>query len=111
MTTTLIKNGRIVTAVDDYTADILIANSRVETIGRNIAVGADVEVHDASGLLVLPGGIDVHTHLDWEFGPTHTVDTFGTGTKSAAFGGTTTLIDFCNQTAGQSPLRVGELAQ
>lgn len=101
---TLIKNGRVVTAVDDYVADILIANGRIEMIGRNIAVGADVDVHDAGGLLVLPGGIDVHTHLDWEFGPTHTVDTFGTGTKSAAFGGTTTLIDFCNQTAGQSPL-------
>ena len=54
-----------------------------------------------AGLLVLPGGVDVHTHLDWEFGPTYTVDTFGTGTKAAAFGGTTTLIDFCNQTAGQ----------
>jgi dihydropyrimidinase len=105
MAATLIRNGRIVTAVDDYTADILVRDGRIETIGRNIQVGGDVEVHDASGLLVLPGGIDVHTHLDWEFGPTHTVDTFGTGTKSAAFGGTTTLIDFCNQTVGQSPLK------
>ena len=61
-------------------------------------------MHDANGLLVMPGGIDVHTHLDWEFGPVYTVDTFGTGTKSAAFGGTTTLIDFCNQSPGQSPL-------
>jgi dihydropyrimidinase len=78
MVATLIKNGRIVTAVDDYMADILVSNGHVETIGRNLAVGADVEVHDAAGLLVLPGGIDVHTHLDWEFGPTHTVDTFGT---------------------------------
>ncbi len=102
---TLIKNGRIVTAVDDYTADILVVDGRIQTIGKNIVVGADVEVHDASGLLVLPGGIDVHTHLDWEFGPTYTVDTFGTGTQSAAFGGTTTLIDFCNQTKGQSPLK------
>ena len=101
----LIKNGRIVTAVDDYTADILVVDGRVQTIGKNLSVGADVEVHDASGLLVLPGGVDVHTHLDWEFGPTYTVDTFGTGTKSAAFGGTTTLIDFCNQTKGQSPLK------
>ncbi len=102
---TLIKNGRIVTAVDDYTADILVVDGRIQTIGKNLAVGADVEVHDASGLLVLPGGVDVHTHLDWEFGPTYTVDTFGTGTQSAAFGGTTTLIDFCNQTKGQSPLK------
>ena len=52
----------------------------------------------------MPGGVDVHTHLDWEFGPSRTVDTFGTGTKAAAFGGTTTVIDFCNQTAGKSPL-------
>lgn len=104
MTTTLIKNGRIVTAVDDYRADILVSDGRVQTIGKSITVGADVEVHDASGLLVLPGGVDVHTHLDWEFGPVHTVDTFGTGTKAAAFGGTTTLIDFCNQDRGTSPL-------
>ena len=98
------QERRIVTAVDDYTADILVVDGRIQTIGKSIAVGADVKVHDANGLLVLPGGVDVHTHLDWEFGPAHTVDTFGTGTKSAAFGGTTTLIDFCNQTAGQSPL-------
>src|SRR3977135_2282333 len=101
MATTLIRNGRIVTAVDDYTADIVVVDGRIQTIGKNIAAGADVKVHDANGLLVLPGGVDVHTHLDWEFGPTHTVDTFETGTKSAAFGGTTTLIDFCNQTAGK----------
>lgn len=104
MAATLIKNGRIVTAVDDYSADVLINNGRIETIGKSIAVGSDVEVHDAKGLLVLPGGVDVHTHLDWEFGPVHTVDTFETGTKAAAFGGTTTLIDFCNQNRGQSPL-------
>jgi dihydropyrimidinase len=104
MATTLIRNGRIVTAVDDYTADIVVVDGQIQTIGKNIAVGADVKVHDANGLLVLPGGVDVHTHLDWEFGPTHTVDTFETGTKAAAFGGTTTLIDFCNQTAGKSPL-------
>jgi len=104
MAATLIKNGHIVTVVDDYTADILVVDGKIETIGKNITVGADVEVHDAKGLLVLPGGIDVHTHLDWEFGSVYTVDTFGTGTKSAAFGGTTTLIDFCNQSPGQSPL-------
>jgi dihydropyrimidinase len=104
MAATLIKNGRIVTAVDDYTADILIVDGRVETIGRKIAAGGDVEVHDAAGLVVLPGGVDVHTHLDWDFGSAQTVDTFGTGTKAAAFGGTTTLIDFCNQPPGKSPL-------
>jgi dihydropyrimidinase len=104
MSTVLIKNGRIVTAVDDYAADILVEDGRIATIGRAIAVGDDVEVHDAKGLLVLPGGIDVHTHLDWDFGVARTVDTFGTGTRAAAFGGTTTVVDFCNQTRGESLL-------
>ena len=66
MSTVLIKNGRIITAVDDYQADILIEGGRVHTIGKDIAVGDGVEVHDATGLLVFPGGVDVHTHLDWE---------------------------------------------
>lgn len=105
MAEVLIKNGRIVTAVDDYSADILVRDGRIHTIGMDIAVGGDVEVHDAAGLLVLPGGVDVHTHLDWEFGVARTADTFSTGTQAAAFGGTTTVIDFCNQTRGESPLR------
>ena len=104
MATTLIRNGHIVTAVDDYHADILVKDGRVHTIGRDVAVGPDVTVHDAAGLLVLPGGVDVHTHLDWEFGASRTVDTFATGTRAAAFGGTTTVIDFCNQNSGESPL-------
>ncbi len=104
MATVLIKNGRIVTAVDDYKADILIQDGRVHTIGKDIAVSGDVEVHDADGLLAIPGGVDVHTHLDWEFGVARTADTFGTGTAAAAFGGTTTVVDFCNQTRGESPL-------
>jgi dihydropyrimidinase len=104
MAAVLIKNGRIVTAVDDYQADILIEDGRIRTIGQGLVVGNQVETHDASGLLVLPGGVDVHTHLDWDFGVARTVDTFGTGTKAAAFGGTTTVIDFCNQTRGASPL-------
>ena len=104
MAATLIRNGRIVTAVDDYRADILVQDGRVHTIGREIQVGPDVAVHDAAGLLVLPGGIDVHTHLDWEFGPSRTVDTFATGTKAAAFGGTTTVVDFANQNRGEGPL-------
>ena len=104
MSSVLITNGRIVTAVDDYTADIFIEDGKVRMIGKNLPVAADVEVHDAHGLLVLPGGVDVHTHLDWEFGPSRTVDTFESGTTAAAFGGTTTLIDFCNQNRGESPL-------
>ena len=61
---------------------------------QGLVVGENVETHDANGLLVLPGGVDVHTHLDWDFGVARTVDTFGTGTQAAAFGGTTTVIDF-----------------
>ena len=106
MDSVLIRNGRIVTATDDYRADILVENGRVRTIGRDIQVGAGVGVHDASALVVLPGGVDVHTHLDWDFGAARTVDTFGTGTRAAAFGGTTTLVDFANQTRGQG-LRAG----
>src|SRR5438132_594625 len=101
MVSTLIKNGRIVTAVDEYTADILIEDDRVRMIGRDLPAADHTQVHDAQGLLVLPGGVDVHTHLDWDFGAARTVDTFGTGTKAAAFGGTTTVVDFANQTRGE----------
>ncbi|PYM05171.1 MAG: dihydropyrimidinase [Candidatus Rokuibacteriota bacterium] len=104
MASTLIKNGRIVTAVDDYTADILIEDDRVSMIGRNLPAAGQARVYDAGGLLVLPGGVDVHTHLDWDFGVARTVDTFGTGTKAAAFGGTTTVVDFANQTRGEGLL-------
>jgi dihydropyrimidinase len=69
----------------------------------DIPVGANTEVHDAKGLLVVPGGVDVHTHLDWDFGVARTADTFGTGTKAAAFGGTTTLVDFANQNGRALP--------
>jgi dihydropyrimidinase len=106
MATTLIKNGRIVTAVDEYTADLLIEDERVRMIGRDLPAAQATRVHDASGLLVLPGGVDVHTHLDWDFGAARTVDTFGTGTMAAAFGGTTTVVDFANQTRGEG-LRPG----
>ena len=100
----LIRNGRIVTAVDDYTADILMEGGRIRMIGVDLPVGGDVAVHDAAGLLVLPGGVDVHTHLDWDFGPARTADTFYTGSQAAAFGGTTTIVDFAAQSRGESPL-------
>lgn len=99
----LIKNGRIVTATDDYTADIVCEGGRIRTIGLDIPAERDMEVHDASGLLVFPGGVDVHTHLDWDFGVARTADTFGAGTKAAAFGGTTTLVDFANQNGRALP--------
>jgi len=99
--TTLIKNGRIVTAVDDYHADILIDGGTIVTIGRSIEANAD-KVIDAKGRLVIPGGIDPHTHMELPFGGTAASDTFETGTIAAAHGGTTTIIDFAVQYKGQS---------
>src|SRR5206468_11019462 len=101
MVSTLIKNGRIVTAVDEYTADILIEDDRVRMIGRDLPAADHTQVHDAQGLLVLTGGVDVHTHRDWDFGAARTIDTFGTGTKAAAFGDTTTVVDCDSQTSGE----------
>ncbi len=103
MNKVLIKNGRIVTAVDDYAADVLIENGKIEAIARSLTV-EDAEIHDATGLLVLPGGIDVHVHMETPMGnDVYTCDSFESGTKSAAFGGTTTLIDFAQQFKGESP--------
>ena len=98
---TVIKNGRIVTAVDDYNADILIEDGTVAMIGKTIDVDAD-RIIDAKGRLVLPGGIDPHTHMELPFGGTSASDTFETGTRAAAFGGTTTIIDFAVQYKGQT---------
>ena len=97
----LIKSGRIVTAVDDYTADILIEDETISTIGKSLDIEAD-KVIDASGKLVIPGGIDPHTHMELPFGGTQSSDDFFTGTRAAAFGGTTTIIDFAVQNKGET---------
>src|SRR5258707_14833654 len=99
--TTLVKNGTVVTAGDRYDADIYIDKGRITLIGQGLNIPADTVV-DASGKLVLPGGIDVHAHLDMPFGGTTSADDFETGTRAAAFGGTTTLIDFAIQYKGQA---------
>src|SRR5947207_15152109 len=98
---TIIKNGRIVTAVDDYNADILIEDGQVVMIAKTISADAD-KVIDAKGRLVIPGGIDPHTHMELPFGGTSASDTFETGTRAAAHGGTTTIIDFAVQYKGQT---------
>ncbi|HEY9716792.1 MAG TPA: dihydropyrimidinase [Trichormus sp.] len=98
---TLIKNGRIVTAVDDYVADILVEDETIAMIGKKLDIQAD-KVIDAKDRLVIPGGIDAHTHLDMPFGGTTSADDFRTGTLAAAHGGTTTVIDFAIQNKGQS---------
>jgi len=97
----IIKNGTVVTATDTYIADVAISDGKIEAIGANLPTENASKVLDASNKLVLPGGIDVHTHLDMPFGGTTSADDFETGTRAAAFGGTTTLIDFAIQYKGQ----------
>ncbi|WOB06230.1 dihydropyrimidinase [Piscinibacter gummiphilus] len=111
MSTTLIRGGRVITATDDYLADVLLKDGIVHAIARDMAVGPEVKVVDASGLYVLPGGVDTHVHLENVIGPTITCDTFASGTKAAAFGGTTTVVDFALQTAADSPLEAIARAQ
>src|ERR1041384_4826577 len=98
---TIIKHGRIVTAIDDYVADILIDGETVSIIGKSIDMEADISI-DASGKLVIPGGIDPHTHMELPFGGTYSSDDFFTGTRAAAHGGTTSIIDFAVQYKGQA---------
>ncbi|MCL6575022.1 dihydropyrimidinase [Kyrpidia sp.] len=98
---TVIRGGTIVTASDIVRADVLIEDGIVTSIAANLpAAGHDVV--DATGCYLFPGGIDPHTHLDMPFGGTVTADDFRTGTIAAAFGGTTTVIDFALHAKGQS---------
>jgi len=101
---TIIRGGSVVTATDTYKADVAISNGKIAALGAELPGQNASKIIDASGKLVLPGGIDVHTHLDMPFGGTTSADDFETGTRAAAFGGTTTLIDFAIQCKGQ-PLR------
>lgn len=97
----LIRNGRIITATDDYQADIFIEGEKIELIGKDLQVQADKTI-DAKGKLVFPGGIDPHVHLDMPFMGTYSSDNYETGTRAALFGGTTTVIDFVLQKQGNS---------
>src|SRR5215211_2499060 len=97
----LIKGGHIVTAADDYVGDVFIEDERVTLIGESLDIQAD-KVIDASGKYVIPGAIDPHTHMEMPFGGTVSCDDFTSGTVSAAFGGTTSHVDFCLQEPGQS---------
>jgi dihydropyrimidinase len=101
----LVKNGRIVTAADDYRADLYAEGEVITLIGQDLGTRVQADtVIDALGRLVFPGGIDPHTHLDMPFGGTVSADDFETGTRAAAFGGTTTIIDFAIQKRGSSML-------
>jgi dihydropyrimidinase len=97
--TTLIRNGTVVTADDTTQADVLIEGGRIKEVRAGIAGGAGTVI-DATGMYVIPGGIDCHTHLDMPFGGTTSSDDFETGTRAAAFGGTTTIVDFAIQARG-----------
>lgn len=97
----LIKNGRVITATDDYTADIFIEGETVKAIGQHLSYPSAREI-DATGKLVFPGGIDPHVHLDMPFMGTYSSDNYETGTRAALFGGTTMVIDFILQKQGHS---------
>src|SRR5205814_8589743 len=97
----LIKGGRVVTAADDYVADVFVEDERISLIGAELDLQAD-RVIDAAGKYLLPGCIDPHTHLDMPFGGTVTIDDVESGQTSAGFGGTTCHVDFIIQGKGQT---------
>jgi dihydropyrimidinase len=99
---TVIQNGMIVTATDTYASDLGISGEKITAVGQALSAENAGRVIDAAGKLVMPGGIDVHTHLDMPFGGTKSSDDFESGTIAAAHGGTTTLIDFAIQYKGQT---------
>jgi dihydropyrimidinase len=98
---TLIKNGTLVTAAETFLADLLLDDGKIALLGHDLPSGG-AQVVDARGKYVLPGGIDVHTHMELPFGGTLASDDFYSGQKAAAFGGTTTHIDFVIQGKGES---------
>jgi dihydropyrimidinase len=107
---TLIRGGTVVSPAGASPADVLVEGERISALaapGSETAVAwaaAAGQIIDATGLYVLPGGIDVHTHMEMPFGGTFSVDTFETGTRAAAWGGTTTIVDFAVQAKGTSLL-------
>ena len=98
---TLIRNGHVFTAVDNYTADILVDDGKIKAIGTDLTAEPERTI-DAAGKYVIPGGIDPHTHLEFPFAGTVSSDDFRTGTIAAAFGGTTSIVDFAVQSRGHA---------
>lgn len=96
----LIQNGRAVTSTDTFVADILIEDQKVSLIGQDLETDAALVI-DATGKYVLPGCIDPHTHIDSLFLGARSSDNFDSGTLAAAFGGTTTIVEFCEPSPGQ----------
>ncbi|AUG75294.1 dihydropyrimidinase [Kitasatospora sp. MMS16-BH015] len=110
MTRTLIRGGLVITAAEEVAADVLVEGEQVVALaatGSAVAGSWTAErVIDATGCYVIPGGVDAHTHMELPFGGTAASDTFETGTRAAAWGGTTTIVDFAVQSVGAS-LRAG----
>ena len=97
MSSLLLKNGTLITAAETFQADILVEGETIAQIGPSLAAPDGARVVDASGKLILPGGVDVHTHFDLPMAGTVSADDHYSGHKAAAFGGTTTVIDFVSQ--------------
>lgn len=98
----VVRNGQVVTALDQFVADIHCEDGKIVAVGENLAVPAGTEVIDASGQLVMPGGIDAHTHMELPFMGTVSSDDFFTGTAAGVAGGTTSIIDFIIPSRNQS---------
>jgi len=98
---TLIKGGKVVTAADEFFADIYIENDKIAAIGKNLPYKAE-KIINAKSRLIFPGGIDPHVHLDMPFMGTSSSDDYETGTRAALFGGTTMVMDFILQTQGDT---------
>ena len=97
----LIKHGRVVTAAEDYIADVYVEGEKIVAIGSELNYSAN-KIIDATGELVFPGGIDPHVHLEMPFMGTYSSDDYETGTRAALHGGTTTVIEFILQTQGDT---------
>ncbi|TJZ54707.1 dihydropyrimidinase [Streptomyces piniterrae] len=112
MSRTVVRGGLVITAADEMHADVLVENGRIAALAAHGSptaeewrTSADRDI-DATGKYVIPGGVDAHTHMELPFGGTFASDTFETGTRAAAWGGTTTIVDFAVQSRGQA-LRAG----
>ncbi len=112
MSRTVVRGGLVITAADEIHADVLVEDGRIAALAAHGSPTADSwgesadRILDATGRYVIPGGVDAHTHLDFPFGGTFSSDNFETGTRAAAWGGTTTIVDFAVQSRGKS-LRAG----
>jgi dihydropyrimidinase len=105
----LIKNGNVVTSVDNFVADVYCESDTISRIGKNLDVPHDTEVIDATGKYLFPGFIDPHVHIYLPFMGTYAKDTYDSGSRAALVGGTTTLIEMCCPSRGEEPLKSFEL--